>query len=159
MNIATRDKKVLKLPKLNLPYYELDIKSSEGKLYVYDIIRKKRIVLTPEEWVRQNLIHHLIKVNGFSKSLIKIESGLKYNQRLKRSDILIYSNDGMPYLLVECKSINTKIHQSTFDQVALYNQTIRAQFVMISNGQEHYCCEMDFENNSFKFIEEIPKSS
>lgn len=78
----------MKLPKLNLPLYKLDIKSDQGRLIIYDIIRKKRIVLTPEEWVRQNFIHYLIEEHNYSKALIKIESGLKYNKRLKRSDIV-----------------------------------------------------------------------
>lgn len=156
MKVIIRNQKVLILPKLNLPHYEIDIKSSEGKLYVYDIIRKKRVVLTPEEWVRQNFIHHLIKTSGYSKSLIKIESGMKYNQRLKRSDIVVYTRDGNPHLLVECKSFTTKINQSTFDQVAVYNQTIKAKYLMITNGDQHYCCEMDFESNNYKFVDEIP---
>ena len=147
----------LKLPKLNLPAYQFDIKSNEGRLLIYDVFRKKSIILTPEEWVRQNFLQYLTHEYHYPKSLIKIESGLKFNNRLKRSDIMVYDRDGLPFLLVECKSYTTKISQSIFDQVATYNQTLKAKNIVVTNGMEHFCCEIDFDSNKYKFVEEIPK--
>lgn len=147
----------MKLPKLNLPVYKFDIKNNEGRLLIYDVIRKKSIVLTPEEWVRQNFMQYLIHEYHYPKALMKIESGLKYNNRLKRSDIMVYDRSGLPFLLVECKSYTTKISQSIFDQVAVYNQTLKAKNIVVTNGMEHFCCEMEFDTNTYRFIEEIPK--
>ena len=145
----------MKLPSLNLPTYQFDIKSNEGQLFIYDVIRKKSIQLTPEEWVRQNFVQFLID-KGYSKALMKIEGGLKYNTRLKRSDIVIYNNEGKPQLLVECKSDKVKLQQSHFDQAAVYNQTLKARYLVITNGLQHYCAEMDFKKGNYTFLEDIP---
>src|SRR5437868_14722578 len=111
---------------LNLPPCEFNLKEIDGKLSIYDSLRKKYLVLTPEEWVRQHFIHFLINQYHYPKSLIKIESGHTYNQLSKRSDIIIYDRYGKVFLLVECKSAKSKISQKTFDQVATYNLTLKA---------------------------------
>lgn len=146
----------MKLPNLNLPLYELEIKNKEDKPYIFDIVRKKQVRLTPEEWVRQNFIHYLIEQLGYSKALIKVESGLHYNQRIKRSDIVVFNNQALPELLVECKATTIPINQDMFDQAAVYNQTIKAPYLIITNGLDHYCCQVDFENNKISFLETIP---
>lgn len=147
----------MKLPNLNLPNYEFDVKTNKGKLSIYDINRKKFVVLTPEEWVRQNMVQYLINELQYPASLIKIEGSLEYNNRKKRSDILVYNRNGDPFLIVECKSYKTKITQLTFDQVGVYNQSMKAEFILVTNGMEHFCCQMDFEKNNIEFIQEIPK--
>ncbi|MDH5474675.1 MAG: type I restriction enzyme HsdR N-terminal domain-containing protein [Cyclobacteriaceae bacterium] len=144
-------------PKLNLPSYTFDISNKEDRLLIYDVFRKKQVVLTPEEWVRQNFLQFLIQEHQYPKSLIKVEGGLRYNSKQKRSDILVYTRNGTPFLLVECKSNTIKIGQQTFDQAAVYNQTIKAKYIVITNGLEHYCCQMDFDKNTYSFVEEVPK--
>lgn len=146
----------MNLPRLNLPSYQFVFKNKEGKTYIFDIIRKKLVYLTPEEWVRQNFIKYLIEELGYSKSLIKVESGLRYNKRLKRSDLVIFNNQATPEILVECKSTSIPISQHMFDQVAVYNNTLKAQYLVISNGLEHYCCKVDFEKNEIKYLTAIP---
>jgi hypothetical protein len=141
---------------LNLPTFQFDIKNKEGKLYIFDIVRKKLVLLTPEEWVRQHFIKYLVYELNYSKSLIKVESGLKYNQRLKRSDILVCTNQGTPEILIECKSTAMPIKQNMFDQVSIYNKSIQAPYLVITNGLEHYCCFIDFQHNQITYLDNIP---
>lgn len=142
---------------LNLPDFNFKITKEEGKIYIFDAIRKKKIFLTPEEWVRQHFIHYLIAYKTFPKSLIKVESGLKYNKLPMRSDVLIYDRSGNPLILIECKSYQVKINAATFAQVSKYNQTIKAPYIMVTNGMQHYCCRIDFENEKFDYLKTIPE--
>ena len=141
---------------LNLPKSEFKIKSSENTQYIFDIIRKKYVVLTPEEWVRQHIIHYLIVTKGYPKSLIAVEKQLIINTLKKRFDILVFNNTGLPKIVVECKSPNTKIAQSTFDQIARYNLNLNADLLMVSNGLQHYFCKLDAINEQYIFLKEIP---
>jgi len=141
---------------LNLPTYNLKIKSKENKFFIFDIIRKKYVVLTPEEWVRQHFLHYLIEEKKYPKSLISIERKLTINNLTKRTDILIFNTRGKPHLIVECKAPSIKITQGTFDQIARYNMALNAKYLVVSNGLNHFQCTLDYENESFKFLEEIP---
>ena len=141
---------------LNLPKAEFKIKSSENTQYIFDIIRKKYVVLTPEEWVRQHIIHYLIVVKGYPKSLIAVEKQLTINTLKKRFDILVFNNTGLPKIVVESKSPNTKITQSAFDQIARYNLNLNADLLMVSNGLQHYFCKLDAINEQYIFLKEIP---
>lgn len=125
--------------KLNLPDFNLTVRKEDGKVWIFDIIRKKYIVLTPEEWVRQHFIHYLINHLKYPKALFRIESSLTYNKLQKRSDIVIHNRGGKPWMLVECKAPNIKLTQKAFNQVAVYNMTIGAQFVAVTNGMVQYC--------------------
>jgi hypothetical protein len=144
------------MPTLNLPQFDIKIKIQDDKHFVFDIIRKKYFLLTPEEWIRQNFLHFLILNYKYPKSLIRIESGLKYNKLSKRSDILIYDRTGTPFLLVECKSSDVKIAQHSFEQAAMYNYTLKAKYMVLTNGQKHYCCKIDHEAKSYEFVKDIP---
>jgi predicted type IV restriction endonuclease len=124
---------------LNLPEFELQLQKSEGKVWIFDVIRKKYIMLTPEEWVRQHLINYFINHLHYPKSLIKVEGGLRYNQLQKRSDIQVYNRDGKPWMIVECKSYEVALDTATVKQVAVYNATVGAMYVAISNGLKHIC--------------------
>jgi hypothetical protein len=135
---------------------ELKYIEKEGKTYVFDNLRKKYILLTPEEWVRQNFINSLIYQKKYTKNLIKIESGLKYNKLLKRTDILVYDKMGKPYLLVECKAQDIELTQQTVEQASRYNLVIRAPFLCITNGVKTFCFEIDFENNTNKQLKVFP---
>ena len=131
-------------------------KEIEGKNYIYDRFRKKYLLLTPEEWVRQNFLILLIEEKKYSKNLIKLESGLKYNNLSKRSDILVYDNSGAPFLLIECKAQDVKISKKTLEQVSRYNLTIKAPFICITNWSKTYCFEIDFESNTSRQLKDLP---
>lgn len=141
---------------LNLPPYQFNIQIKGNAKTIFDSVRKKHIVLTPEEWVRQNFVQFLIKEKACPASLIAIEMGLKYNQRQKRADIIVYNKQGNPQLIVECKSTKIKITQETFDQVAQYNMAFKVKYLIVTNGLQHYCCEMNYKDNSFQYLETIP---
>jgi len=143
--------------KLNFPDYTFRFKSSENKSLIFDVIRKKFMRLTPEEWVRQHVVHFLISEKHFSSSLINVEKQLILNNTKKRYDIVAFNNEGSIYLIVECKAPNIAITQDTFDQIARYNLVTNAQYLMVTNGLTHYYCQMDYENERYVFLEEIPE--
>lgn len=145
--------------KLNLPNYSFKIKNRENKLYIFDIIRKKQVVLTPEEWVRQHFIHFLIEEKKFPKSLISVEKQLKINKLAKRTDILVFNQLGYPHIIVECKAPSIKISQDTFDQIAKYNLKLEAKYLILTNGIQHYYCSMDHKNMRYQFLESVPDFS
>jgi hypothetical protein len=142
--------------KLNLPSYHINIKSEEGKNFVFDVLRKKFVLLTPEEWVRQHFVHLLIQHYQYPKSLIKLESGLKYNKLKKRSDIIVYDREGKIFLIVECKSADVSISQKVFEQVTMYNDTLKAKYIVVTNGLKHFCCSIDHQEKKFKFMDDLP---
>jgi hypothetical protein len=144
------------MQKLNLPTYPFKVKSSENKTLIFDKIRKKYMVLTPEEWVRQHFVHFLIEEKKYPTSLIALEKELTINNRKKRTDILIFNTDGIPDIIVECKAPKVKITQETFDQIARYNLALNAKYLIVTNGLEHYFCQMDFENENYIFLKDIP---
>lgn len=139
---------------LSLPKIDSNIRKTDGKVEIFDIIRKKYVILQPEEWVRQHMVHYLIRELHYPKSHIKIESGLLYNRLQKRSDILILDNEGQNLMLVECKTYKAKITQSALDQVTIYNKKINAKYILITNGLNHYCCELS--SQGYSFLSTIP---
>jgi hypothetical protein len=141
---------------LNLPTYSFKIKSKENKLYIFDILRKKYVFLTPEEWVRQNFIQFLIIDKKYPKSLIAIEKQLKINNLIKRTDILVFDKNGKPNIIVECKSPKIKITQDTFDQIARYNLKLTAKYLIVTNGLQHFYCKMDQQLMKYDFLQKIP---
>jgi len=141
---------------LNLPAYPIKIKEEGGKQFIFDSIRKKYLVLTPEEWVRQNFVHYLIQEKEYPASLIAIEKGLKLNELQKRADAVVYNTNGDAVVLVEFKAPKVKVTEATFEQIARYNVVFKVPYLIVSNGLNHYCCKIDFEENSFEFIKEIP---
>jgi hypothetical protein len=142
---------------LNLPSYKFKIKSSENKRFIFDNIRKKYIVLTPEEWVRQHYIYYLIHEKKYPISIIAVEKQLTLNGLKKRTDILIFNKEGTPEIIVECKAPSIEINQSTFDQIARYNMKLLAKYLIVTNGLQHFYCQMDFENEKYIFLKDIPK--
>jgi hypothetical protein len=142
--------------KLNLPTYNFKLKSKENKTLIFDKLRKKYMVLTPEEWVRQHYVHFLIEEKNYPISLIALEKQLTINNRKKRTDILVFNTDGNPEIIVECKAPSIKITQDTFDQIARYNLKLKANFLIVTNGLEHFYCKMDFKNETYIFLKEIP---
>jgi len=144
------------LTPLELPPYPFKITDHDGQLTLFDVIRKKNIVLTPEEWVRQHFVQYLILQKKYPKSLIKLEGGHKLHGQAKRSDIIVYNTTGEKILLVECKAPSVAIDQHVFDQVARYNMVHKVRLVAVTNGLQHYFCRVNFDDNSYRFVVELP---
>lgn len=147
------------MEKLNLPSFQYRFREENDIVHIFDIIRKKHVVLTPEEWVRQHFVHLMIDHFKYPKSLIKLESGHSYNDLKKRTDIIVYDRNGEPFLLVECKAPSVKLTDKTFQQVSTYNQTIKAPHIVITNGLKTLCCAIDFEKNAISYLETLPEFS
>jgi len=146
----------MNLPQLNLPIAALKTKLVEGTTQVFDQVRKKYLVLTPEEWVRQHFIHYLNQEKNYPLGMMGVERMIKYNGMQTRADIVLYTTDGKPNMIVECKAPNIKITQDAFNQIAKYNFKLQVPFLVVTNGIQHFCCQMDYETNEIKFLEEIP---
>lgn len=141
---------------LAFPAYNFRIKNTENKKSIFDVIRKKFVVLTPEEWVRQHTVHYLINNLKHPQSLINVEKELLVNGTKKRYDIVGYKPDGSIFLLVECKAPTVKITQEVFDQIARYNLVLKADFLMVTNGLNHYYCQIDYQKQRYHFVPELP---
>ena len=144
------------MQKLNLPKYTFRIKQENAKQLIFDKIRKKFVVLTPEEWVRQNFIEYLNNEKKYPIALMAVEKQIIVNGKQRRFDLLIYNRKGQPQLIAEFKAPDVKITQETFDQVVRYNMALRVEKVIVSNGLQHFACEIEYRNNSYKYLTEIP---
>lgn len=144
------------MQKLNFPEYEFSIRNVAKKTQIFDQTRKRYYVLTPEEWVRQHLVEYLVHELGFPRSLLEIEKSLTLNKMLKRADLLVRDKSGNPIFLAECKAPDVKVTQKTFDQAGRYNMVFRVPYLLITNGVQHFCAQIDFNRNSYKFLREIP---
>lgn len=141
---------------LNFPKYNFRFKSNENKTLIFDIIRKKFVVLTPEEWVRQHTIHFLTSEKKYPISHINVEKQLQLNDTVKRYDIVVFNKDGTIKIIVECKAPSIKTNQQTFDQIARYNLVLKSETLMVTNGLEHFFCIMDFINKRYLFLKDLP---
>jgi hypothetical protein len=141
---------------LNLPPYPFKISEHNGQLTLFDIIRKKEIVISPEEWVRQHFVQYLIHQKHYPKGLIKLEGGHKFNGMQKRSDILVFNRAGDKILLVECKAPSIQIDQKTFEQISRYNAIHKVNLLALSNGLQHYYCRIDHTTRDYTFLDELP---
>ncbi len=144
------------MQKLNFPEYAFRFKNTENKVAIFDEIRKKFIILTPEEWVRQHVVHFLLTAKNFPKSHVNVEKVVKVNGMNKRYDIVVYRPNGTILLIVECKAPSVAISQATFDQIARYNMTLNSGYLMVTNGLNHYFCQMDNEAERYIFLRDIP---
>ena len=145
------------MQKLNFPTYSFRFKNSENKVSIFDEIRKKFILLTPEEWVRQHVVQFLLQDKNYPKSYINVEKLIKINDLSKRYDGVVFQPNGEIFLLIECKAPEVAISQQTFDQIARYNLVLKAKYLMVTNGLNHYFCQMDFENEKYVFLKELPE--
>jgi hypothetical protein len=144
------------MERLNLPTYNFKLKNSQNKTLIFDKLRKKYVVLTPEEWVRQHFVHFLIDKKNYPETLIAIEKQLTINNLKKRTDILIFNTNGNPEIIIECKAPSVRISQETFDQIARYNIKLNAKFLIVTNGITHFYCQMDFNNKTYIFLKDFP---
>ena len=144
---------------LNFPPIDSKIRQKPRGDEVFDPVRKKWLLLTEEEWVRQHLIHYLHTVKGYPLSLMTVEKSIQVNGRSLRYDLVVFNRMGKPGLLVECKAPDIPISASTFDQAAKYNMALQVPYLMVTNGMVHYCCQIDFVNQQYFFLPEIPDRS
>lgn len=145
------------MQKLNFPSYSFRFKNNQNKVAVFDDLRKKFIILTPEEWVRQHTVKFLEKEKNYPLSLINVEKQLKIAGLTKRYDVVVFEPEGNIHIIVECKAPKIKITQHTFDQIARYNLSLKANYLMVTNGLEHYFCQMDYEKQTYIFLTELPE--
>lgn len=143
-------------PELNLPPVNLKLKEEGNKTFVYDSLREKWVNLTQEEWVRQHFVGWLQSEYHYPVSLMANEIGIAVNGTHKRCDTVIFSIQGKPYIIVEYKAPSVKISQTVFDQIVRYNMNMHADYLIVSNGLYHYCCKIDYRNNTYNFIPKIP---
>ena len=144
------------MKELNLPYYRFRFKNDGTKSLIFDELRKKYLVCSPEEWVRQNLIKYLINEKNVPSSFISLEKEINLNELKRRYDALIHSHDGSPIMLVECKAPGIKIKQEVFTQIAEYNIVFKVPYLFVSNGIQHYVCRIDIEERKIEFLRELP---
>ena len=141
---------------LNLPQYQIKTRQSGTQMEVFDAIRKKYLVLTPEEWVRQQFIQYLIHEKEYPPTLISLEKGIKVLGMYKRFDAIVADKSGRPVVLIEFKSPDVKVTQPVFEQIARYNMQLKVRYLIVSNGMKHYCCEVDYGKKTSAFLENIP---
>ena len=141
---------------LNLPNFDIKVKKSADQLLVWDETRRKYVALTPEEWVRQHFVHFLISEKGYRQELIANEVSIKLNGTAKRCDTVIYDRLLTPLMIVEYKAPSITITPKIFDQIVRYNRVLHVQYLIVSNGIRHFCCQIDYETLSYRFLKEIP---
>ncbi len=142
---------------LNLPRYNINVKTAQdGSRQIFDRLRGKYVALTPEEWVRQHFVAYLIDCKGYPVGLMANEVALSLNGTSRRSDTVVFDTSACPLVIVEYKAATVKITQKTFDQILRYNMVFKAPYLIVSNGMNHYCCYVDIENRSYKFLHDIP---
>jgi hypothetical protein len=144
---------------LNLPEYNIKLQRDNELIKIYDRLRKKYVALTPEEWVRQHFIEYLINDKHYPEGLMANEVGLTLNGTARRCDSIVANKSGAPIVIIEYKAPTVSITQAVFDQIVRYNMVLQARYLMVSNGMVHYCCAIDYENHSYKFLKEIPDYS
>ena len=141
---------------LNLPKYGIKIKNDKGHQSIFDVLRRKYVALTPEEWVRQHFVHFLIEHKGYPKALMTNEIQLAIGNKKLRCDSVLYDRTLRPRMIIEYKAPTVNITQKVFDQITIYNMLLHVDYLVVSNGIKHYCCRMDYANQKYLFLEDIP---
>lgn len=141
---------------LNLPKYGIKIANENGHQTIFDVLRRKYVALTPEEWVRQHFVHYLIEHKGYPQSLMANEIQLAIGNKKLRCDSVLYDRSLKPRMIIEYKAPTVNITQKVFDQITIYNMLLHVDYLVVSNGIKHYCCRMDYENQKYLFLDDIP---
>lgn len=144
------------MTRLNLPPFEIKLRGTKAQPQIFDILRKKYIALTPEEWVRQHFVHFLVEHKGYPAALMANEIQLKVGEKTLRADSVLYSRDLKPRMIIEYKAPHIPITQKVFDQISIYNMLLHVDYLVVSNGLQHYICEMDYNDKKYLFLEDIP---
>lgn len=141
---------------LNLPTFDFRLKKENSVVFIFDVIRKKFVKLTPEEWVRQHVVHFLLEQKHYPASLVNVEVGMEIQTMRRRADIVCYESDGGVRMITECKAPEVKITQTVFEQIAQYNMCLKAKYLLVTNGLEHFVCEINAEQKTYTFLQDIP---
>lgn len=141
---------------LNLPAFDVRIDYRNGRQMLFDFLRRKYVALTPEEWVRQHFVHYLVDHKGYPKGLLVNETELRIGDKRLRCDTVLYNKLMQPKMIIEYKAPTIQIQQKTFNQIAAYNLLLHADYLVVSNGIDHYCCRMDYDRRSYTFLQQIP---
>ena len=141
---------------LTLPPYQIRVKETHGRKQIFDILRRKYVALTPEEWVRQHFIHYLVEHKNYPSSLLANEVSLQIGEKRMRADSVLYDNQLHPRMIIEYKAPNITLTQKVFDQITVYNLLLHVDYLIVSNGMTTYICKMDYEKQTYKFLETIP---
>ena len=141
---------------LTLPPYQIRVKETHGRKQIFDILRRKYVALTPEEWVRQHFIHYLVEHKNYPSSLLANEVSLQIGEKRMRADCVLYDNQLHPRMIIEYKAPNITLTQKVFDQITVYNLLLHVDYLIVSNGMITYICKMDYEKQTYKFLEAIP---
>jgi len=144
---------------LNLPPFDIKLQGTREQPRIFDVLRRRYVALTPEEWVRQSFIHYLIEHMNYPAALLANEISLKVGQKQLRADSVLYDRDLHPRIIIEYKAPTISITQEVFDQISVYNMLLHADYLIVSNGIQHYCCKMDYEGKKYLFLDHIPKYS
>ena len=144
------------MTRLNLPPFEIKLRGTKAQPQIFDILRKKYIALTPEEWVRQHFVHFLVEHKGYPAALMANEIQLKVGEKTLRADSVLYSRDLKPRIIIEYKAPHIPITQKVFDQISIYNMLLHVDYLVVSNGLQHYICKMDYNDKKYLFLEDIP---
>lgn len=142
--------------RLNLPPYATKIRQTAGRSMIFDDLRRKYVALTPEEWVRQHFVHYLTEHLGYPASMMANEVELAVGQKRLRCDSVLYGMQAEPRMIIEYKAPTIALTQKVFDQISVYNMLLHVDYLMVSNGMQHYCCKMDYEHQKYLFLKEIP---
>lgn len=144
------------MTRLNLPPFEIKLRGTKAQPQIFDILRKKYIALTPEEWVRQHFVHFLVEHKGYPAALMANEIQLKVGEKTLRADSVLYSRDLKPRMIIEYKAPHIPITQKVFDQISIYNMLLHVDYLVVSNGLQHYICKMDYNDKKYLFLVDIP---
>ena len=144
------------MTRLNLPPFEIKLRGTKAQPQIFDILRKKYIALTPEEWVRQHFVHFLVEHKGYPAALMANEIQLKVGEKTLRADSVLYSRDLKPRMIIEYKAPHIPITQKVFDHISIYNMLLHVDYLVVSNGLQHYICKMDYNDKKYLFLEDIP---
>ncbi|NPD92421.1 type I restriction enzyme HsdR N-terminal domain-containing protein [Xylanibacter muris] len=142
--------------RLNLPPYNIRIRHNNKKTEVFDILRRKYVALTPEEWVRQHFIHYLIEHKNYPAAYLANEVELRIGTKRLRCDSVLYDTTLTPKIIIEYKAPEIELTQNVFEQISIYNMLLHVDYLIVSNGINHYCCKMDYCNQKYLFLEDIP---
>ena len=140
---------------INLPSYEIKLREKDGKREIFDFLRHRYVALTPEEWVRQHFVHYMVEHKGYPKGLLANEHELRMGEKRMRCDTLLYNNVLQPRMIIEYKAPDVSITQRVFDQITVYNMLLHVDYLIVSNGLQHFCCRMDYNRGTYTFLPDI----
>lgn len=141
---------------LNLPVYDAKIIIRNGKNVIFDQIRKRYVALTPEEYVRQHFVQYLMNHKSYPIALLANEVTIRLNGTIKRCDTVLYRRDLTAKMIIEYKAPQIEITQDVFNQIVRYNIVLKVEYLIVSNGMKHYCCKINYDTQSYEFLNDIP---